>query len=97
VEVARAGGSRGVRLQGSLQRVDARAAESFAPFARQRVEILWRESPSSAWTRAGYATTDAKGAFAHRAPDRDGGFWRVRFPGTGHYAPDTSQIHHITR
>ncbi|WP_049567990.1 hypothetical protein [Nonomuraea sp. SBT364] len=96
VEVERARHAEGVRLHGSLKRVDGRGLTGFAPFGRQRVEILWRESPSAEWSHTAYATTDAKGSFTHTVRDRAGGYWRVRYEGTGRYAPDLSKSHQIT-
>ncbi|MEU4574271.1 hypothetical protein [Nonomuraea sp. NPDC023979] len=95
VAVERSRHAEGVRLHGSLKRADARGLTGLSPFGGQRVELLWRQSPSGEWAHAGYVTTDAKGSFTHTVRDRTGGFWRVRYAGTGHYAPDQSKIHEI--
>jgi len=86
----------GTRLRGSLTRLDPRGRTDFTPYAQQRVEILWRRSPSGAWERAAEATTTARGTFAHTATSRTGGSWRVRYPGNGQYAADTSPIQQRT-
>ncbi len=95
VRVARAGDAQGVRLSGSLTRLDPRGTTDFSPFARQRVEILWRENATGAWRRVAEATTTASGAFHRTVSARPGGDWRVRYLGTGHYAPDDSKIRQI--
>ncbi|GGP08951.1 hypothetical protein LDL08_13795 [Nonomuraea glycinis] len=95
VRVARAGDAQGVRLSGSLTRLDPRGTTDFSPFARQRVEILWREDATGAWRRVAEATTTASGAFHRTVSGRPGGDWRVRYLGTGHYAPDDSKIRQI--
>ncbi|MEV4570593.1 hypothetical protein AB0K12_43170 [Nonomuraea sp. NPDC049419] len=87
----------GVRLRGSLTRVDPRGLTDYGPFAKQRLEILWRPDTTSAWEKAGQATTDASGAFVQTVQGRTGGYWRVRYTGTGHYAPDTSKAHQIAQ
>lgn len=97
VRVARAGAAQGVRLSGSLTRVDPRGATDFSPFARQRVEILWRQNSSGTWQRVAEATTTANGAFRRTVSGRTGGDWRVRYLGTGHYAPDASRIRQINQ
>ncbi|SPL87508.1 unnamed protein product [[Actinomadura] parvosata subsp. kistnae] len=91
---ARAGG---VRLRGSLTRVDPRGLTDYGPFAKQRLEVLWRPDESSAWQAVGEATTDAAGAFVGTVQGRTDGFWRVRFPGTGHYAADLSKARQIAQ
>ncbi|WP_336208890.1 hypothetical protein [Nonomuraea sp. LPB2021202275-12-8] len=97
VQVAKAGGAQGVRLSGSLNRVDPRGRTGFAPFARQRVEIFWRQEQSGSWERVAEATTGAAGAFEHTVANRTGGYWRVRYLGTGHYASSASRIHQVNR
>ncbi|TDB98906.1 hypothetical protein E1267_38285 [Nonomuraea longispora] len=86
-----------VRLRGSLTRVDPRGLTDYGPFAKQRLEILWRAGDSSPWERIGEVRTDASGSFATTVAGRTGGFWRVRYPGTGHYASDVSKIRQITQ
>jgi hypothetical protein len=87
----------GVRLRGSLTRVDPRGLTDYGPFAKQRLEILWRPDTTSAWEKAGQATTDASGAFVQTVQGHTGGYWRVRYTGTGHYAPDNSKAHQIAQ
>jgi hypothetical protein len=86
-----------VRLSGSLTRVDARGLTDYGPFPAERLEILWRPDTTSAWERVGEATTDDAGAFEHTITGRKGGYWRVRYPGAAHYAPDHSKSHEIAQ
>ncbi|MGW0803805.1 hypothetical protein [Nonomuraea sp. NPDC002799] len=81
----------GVRLRGSLTRIDPRGLTDYGPFAKQPLEVLWRADPTATWERVALATTDAAGAFMSTVPDRTGGYWRIRYPGTGHYATDVSK------
>ncbi|MEV1175140.1 hypothetical protein [Nonomuraea sp. NPDC049784] len=97
VMAEKAGRSGAVRLSGSLRRVDPRGYTGYGPFAKQPLEILWRPDESTAWDEAGQATTDASGAFETTISGRTGGFWRVHYPGTGHYAPDSSKSQQITQ
>ncbi|MBB5783853.1 hypothetical protein [Nonomuraea jabiensis] len=90
-------GSDLVRLRGSLRRVDPRGYTDYGPFARQRLEILWRGDESATWERIGQTMTDASGTFEATVTGRSGGLWRVRYPGTGHYAPDASKPRQITQ
>lgn len=90
-------GSDLVRLRGSLRRVDPRGYTDYGPFAGQRLEILWRGDESSAWERIGQTTTDGSGTFETTVTGRSGGLWRVRYPGTGHYAADASKSRQITQ
>ncbi|GAA3651174.1 hypothetical protein GCM10022224_012580 [Nonomuraea antimicrobica] len=85
----------GVRLRGSLTRVDPRGLTDYGPFAKQRLEILWRPDTTSRWERVGETTTDAAGEFVGTVQGRTGGHWRVHYPGTGHYAPETSKSRQI--
>ncbi len=87
----------GVRLSGSLNRVDPRGRTDYAPFARQRVDIYWRQDASATWQRVSEATTTAQGTFQRAVSGRAGGDWRVRYPGTGHYAPDSSRIRQMAQ
>ncbi|MEV0235029.1 hypothetical protein [Nonomuraea sp. NPDC050786] len=97
VTAEEAGRSGAVRLSGSLRRVDPRGYTGYGPFAKQPLEILWRLDDSSPWEKAGQTTTDASGAFETTVTGRTGGFWRVRYLGTGHYAPDISKSQQITQ
>ncbi|MFC5828520.1 hypothetical protein [Nonomuraea insulae] len=87
----------GVRVRGSLTRVDPRGLTDFGPFAKQRLEILWRRDESSAWERVGETRTDAAGGFVSTIGGHLDGQWRVRYPGTGHYAPEVSKSQQITQ
>ncbi|PZG17446.1 hypothetical protein [Nonomuraea aridisoli] len=86
-----------VRVRGSLHRVDPRGLTDYGPFGRQRLELLWRPDTSSDWQKAGEATTDAAGAFVGTVKGRTSGYWRVRYSGTAHYAPDISKAHQIAQ
>ncbi|MFI7636362.1 hypothetical protein [Nonomuraea sp. NPDC049400] len=97
VMAEKAGRSEGVRLSGSLRRVDPRGYTGYGPFAKQPLEILWRPDESSGWEKAGQTTTDASGAFETTVTDRTDGLWRVRYLGTGHYASDLSKSQQITQ
>ena len=97
VRVEKAAKGDGVRLRGSLTRVDPRGLTDYGPFAKQRLDILWRPDENSAWEKVGQATTDASGAFVQTVQGRTGGHWRVRFAGTGHYSPDNSKVQQIAR
>jgi hypothetical protein len=82
-----------VQVDGVLKRVDPRGVVDYVPFAGQPVEILHRETAQAAWTTAATATSDAQGKFSRSVPDRQGGEWRIRFAGTGHYAARLGKIH----
>ncbi|QFY10690.1 hypothetical protein GBF35_32420 [Nonomuraea phyllanthi] len=97
VRAERGRNSGAVRLRGQLRRVDPRGYGDYGPFARQPLEILWRPDQSSPWTEVGRTTTDASGTFMTTVTGRTGGLWRVRYPGTGHYASDTSKPRQITQ
>lgn len=97
VRAEKSAGADGVRLRGSLTRVDPRGLTDYGPFGKQRLEVLWRQDPSATWERAGETTTDAAGAFVSTVQGRTGGYWRVRFPGTGHYASDISKSRQIAQ
>ncbi|MFI7133135.1 hypothetical protein ACIBQ1_46190 [Nonomuraea sp. NPDC050153] len=86
-----------VRLRGALRRVDPRGYTDYGPFAKQQLEILWRGDESSAWEQIGQTTTDASGTFETTVTGRSGGLWRVRYPGTGHYASDASKARQIAQ
>ncbi|MGP3913499.1 hypothetical protein [Nonomuraea sp. 10N515B] len=95
VQAERARGA--VRLRGSLTRVDPRGLTDFGPFAKQRLEILWRQDDAAGWERVGEAVTDASGAFDGTILGRAGGQFRVRYAGTAHYAPDVSKSQQIAQ
>jgi hypothetical protein len=86
-----------VRLGGSLTRVDPRGLTDYGPFGRQRLEILWRPDTATGWERVGETMTDGAGTFTSTISDRKGGLWRVRYTGTGHYAPDVSKSRQIVQ
>ncbi|MCF6469935.1 hypothetical protein FAF44_16265 [Nonomuraea sp. MG754425] len=85
----------GVRLRGSLTRVDPRGLTDYGPFAKQGLEILWRPDTTSEWQTVGRTTTDAAGAFVGMVLGHTDGYWRVRYPGTRHYAADISKTRQI--
>ncbi|MEU4233091.1 hypothetical protein AB0F17_53115 [Nonomuraea sp. NPDC026600] len=93
VRAERAGAPDSVRLHGSLTRVDPRGYAEYAPFADQRVEVLWRAEADDEWERVAVATTGETGDFAKTVQGRVGGYWRARYLGTDHYAPKISRIH----
>ncbi|AWS42485.1 hypothetical protein DKM19_15105 [Streptosporangium sp. 'caverna'] len=82
-----------VQVDGVLKRVDPRGVVDYAPFAGQPVEILHRETAQAAWTPVATAASDAQGKFSRIVPDRQGGEWRIRFAGTGHYAARLGKVH----
>ncbi|MFE3453560.1 hypothetical protein ACFXJ8_32000 [Nonomuraea sp. NPDC059194] len=88
LKVSEARGTRGVRLTGALQRVDPSGVADFAPFAKQRLEILYRRTRDAEWLPVATATTGETGRFERRLPGREHGLWRVRFAGTEAYAAD---------
>jgi hypothetical protein len=92
-----AGGSGGVRVRGSLARIDPRGLTDYGPFAKQPLEILWRPGTTGTWEEVGRTMTDAAGAFVAKVPDRSEGYWRIRYPGTGHYAPVLSKTRQIAQ
>ncbi|MEV3985122.1 hypothetical protein [Nonomuraea sp. NPDC049758] len=85
----------GVRLRGSLTRIDPRGFTDFGPYAKQRLRLQWRGEGSPAWEDVAETTTDAAGAFVQTVPPRRGGLWRVHFPGNPHYAPYTTKPRQI--
>ncbi|MCK2216479.1 hypothetical protein MF672_022125 [Actinomadura sp. ATCC 31491] len=87
----------GVRVRGTLTRVDPRGLTDYGPFGRQRLEILWRPDESAAWEPVGEAVTDAAGAYVSTITGRTKGYWRVRYPGTGHYASDATKSRQIAQ
>ncbi|MFC4010393.1 hypothetical protein ACFOY2_24420 [Nonomuraea purpurea] len=93
VRVEKAGDD--VRLRGSLTRIDPRGFTDFGPFAKQPLQILWRAEAAAAWQQVAQTHTDGAGAFVSTVQDRSEGFWRIRYPGTGHYAMYTSRIRQI--
>jgi hypothetical protein len=93
VRAEKAGAPDSVRLHGSLTRVDPRGYAEYAPFADQRVEILWRAEADDEWERVAVATTGETGDFAKTVQGRVGGYWRARYLGTDHYASKVSRIH----
>ncbi|MFC7111581.1 hypothetical protein ACFQQB_71045 [Nonomuraea rubra] len=97
VRAEKAARADGVRLRGSLTRVDPRGLTDYGPFAKQRLELLWRPDASSEWQAVGQVTTDAAGAFVGTVQGRTDGHWRVRYPGTGHYASDLSKSRQIAQ
>lgn len=95
VHVGKARETHGVRLSGWLNKVDPSGYSDYVPFGGQQVEILYRKQDTDAWEVAGTTVTKSTGAFGRTIQDRTGGYWRIRFPGTGHYAPKASSIRRI--
>ncbi|MBG0832949.1 hypothetical protein HS041_35190 [Planomonospora sp. ID67723] len=90
VQVVR--GEGGVRVGGVLRRVDPQGYTDYAPFAGQPVEILYRRDGEEAWGRVAGAVTDRLGYFVRKVEGHRRGDWRVRFPGTGRFAADSSRV-----
>ncbi|WP_214324067.1 hypothetical protein [Nonomuraea sediminis] len=95
VRVGKARETHGVRLSGWLNKVDPSGYSDYVPFGGQKVEILYRKEATDIWEVAGTAVTKSTGAFGRTIQDRPNGYWRIRFPGTGHYAPKYSSIRKI--
>ncbi|GAA3113137.1 hypothetical protein GCM10010466_00250 [Planomonospora alba] len=93
LEVGRADGA--VRVSGVLNRVDPQGYLDYAPFPRQRVEIMYRPERGGAWRTVATDVTDRTGRFTRTVRDHRNGQWRVRFPGTGRHAPELSAVHRI--
>ncbi|WP_449065806.1 hypothetical protein [Planomonospora algeriensis] len=83
---------RGVQVRGVLNRIDPEGYLDYAPFPRQRVEILHRPERGADWTKVATATTDRGGRFIRKVRGHRGGEWRVRFPGTSRHAPETETV-----
>ncbi|MBG0823829.1 hypothetical protein HS048_24210 [Planomonospora sp. ID91781] len=83
---------RGVQVRGVLNRIDPEGYLDYAPFPRQRVEILHRPEQGEEWTRVATATTDRGGRFIRKVRGYRGGEWRVRFPGTNRHAPEAETV-----
>ncbi|MFI6316007.1 hypothetical protein ACIBG8_00730 [Nonomuraea sp. NPDC050556] len=90
-------GARAVRLRGELSRVDPEGYRAYAPFPRQRLEILYRAAQTASWTEVGTAVTRGSGRFMTTIQGRAKGYWRVRYPGTNHYATDLTTPWRIGR
>ncbi|MFD1930514.1 MULTISPECIES: hypothetical protein [Nonomuraea] len=91
-------GGRGVRLSGSLHRIDPSGTTDYAPFAKQRLEIFYRRGTNGSWQRVGTVTTGDRGQFERRLAGRTQGTWRVRFPGTDSYAAEqASTLRRVVR
>ncbi|MER5320218.1 hypothetical protein [Streptosporangium roseum] len=87
----------GVEVRGVLNRVDPQGYLDYAPFPGQTVEILHRATGQEEWTETAEATTDLQGHFLQTVAGRQGGEWRARFAGTGHYALRHSRVHEASR
>lgn len=90
-------GARAVRLRGELSRVDPEGYRAYAPFPRQRLEVLYRAAPTASWAEVGTAVTRGSGRFMTTIQGRAKGYWRVRYPGTNHYATDLTTPWRIGR
>ncbi|MFI6603015.1 hypothetical protein ACIBHX_42815 [Nonomuraea sp. NPDC050536] len=95
VRVGKARTAQGVRLRGSLNKVDPSGYSDYVPFGGQTVEILYRKETTDSWDLAGTTVTKSTGAFGRTIQGRPGGYWRLRFPGTAHYASKISSIRKI--
>ncbi|MBP2703609.1 hypothetical protein JOL79_07325 [Microbispora sp. RL4-1S] len=84
-------GRAGVRVSGTLLRVDPLGRVDYRPFPGQRVRLWFRPSGAGEWQPAGSAVTRRDGWFSARARGRVAGVWRAEYPGTTRYARSTSQ------
>lgn len=92
VRVTPSRGTKGVRVSGSLHRVDPNGVSDFAPYAKQRLQIFYRRTKDAEWQSIGTATTGETGQFERQLPGREHGLWRVRFAGTEAYAAEQTGI-----
>ncbi|MFI7029606.1 hypothetical protein ACIBK1_12980 [Microbispora rosea] len=88
LKVAREGN--GVRVTGTLMRVDPVGKVDYRPFAGQRVRIRFRPEGSSRWKTVGEAVTRRDGWFTARVRADGEGAWRAEYAGTSRYAADAS-------
>ncbi|MGI5156805.1 hypothetical protein [Microbispora sp. CA-102843] len=80
----------GVRVTGTLIRVDPLGKVDYRPFAGQRVRICFRPAGSSRWKTVGEAVTRRDGWFTARVRVDGEGAWRAEYAGTSRYAADAS-------
>ncbi|XVQ82676.1 hypothetical protein ACQP2K_27950 [Microbispora siamensis] len=80
----------GVRVTGTLLRVDPVGKVDYRPFAGQRVRICFRPAGSSRWKTVGEAVTRRDGWFTARVRADGEGAWRAEYAGTSRYAADAS-------
>ncbi len=80
----------GVRVTGTLLRVDPVGKVDYRPFAGQRVRICFRPAGSSRWKTVGDAVTRRDGWFTARVRADGEGAWRAEYAGTSRYAADAS-------
>ncbi|KAB8187305.1 hypothetical protein [Microbispora catharanthi] len=80
----------GVRVTGTLLRVDPVGKVDYRPFAGQRVRICFRPAGSSRWKTVGEAVTRRDGWFTARVRAEGEGAWRAEYAGTSRYAADAS-------
>ncbi|MEV7804725.1 hypothetical protein AB0O28_17435 [Microbispora sp. NPDC088329] len=80
----------GVRVTGTLLRVDPVGRVDYRPFAGQRVRICFRPAGSSRWRTVGEAVTRRDGWFSARVRADGEGTWRAAYAGTSRYAADAS-------
>jgi hypothetical protein len=79
-----------VTLAGVLQRF--KPGSGWVPYAGRLVQVEFRATGSTAWTKVGAArTTDASGAYGIPAPPASAaGAWRVTYAGNPYRAPSAS-------
>ncbi|MEU6428028.1 hypothetical protein ABZ860_19230 [Microbispora sp. NPDC046973] len=80
----------GVRVTGTLMRVDPVGKVDYRPFPGQRVRICFRPAGSSRWKTVGEAVTRRDGWFTARVRADGEGAWRAEYAGTSRYAADAS-------
>ncbi|MEW9531118.1 hypothetical protein [Microbispora sp. NPDC049125] len=88
-------GDEGVRVTGTLLRVDPVGRVDYRPFPGQRVTVSYRRGGSGEWRPLGRAFTRRDGWFSTRLRAPGDGVWRAEYSGTTHYAPDVSAEKHL--
>ncbi|GII51719.1 hypothetical protein Pth03_01080 [Planotetraspora thailandica] len=88
VNVVRQAG--GVRVTGTLLRVDPLGRVDYRPFPGQPVVLRFRPAGSQIWRTMRTTVTDRNGWFAGRLNGQGDGLWRAEYAGTRHYAGDIS-------
>jgi hypothetical protein len=81
-------GEHAVRLQGLFTRVDPVGYVDYSAFAGQRLEVFYRRESTGPWERVAETTTGKSGRFSVEVAGRTRGYWRLRYEGTAHYAPE---------
>lgn len=80
----------GVRITGTLLRVDPKGRVDYRPFGKQRVIFSFRPAGADDWQVMGDAVTRKDGWFSARLNDAGDGQWRAEYGGNNHYAGDAS-------